>query len=417
MTGPITVDANQGAPCRPGQLTLPLPQPATSRFSIRLHPDYESIRDECDQWALSFFDPSSAHSIRQTYLRSLYPFLCAMFFHCAITRERLVLATNCIVWFFLFDDTLDEAMEQNADNVIDSLAAVLTTPSSSGFGGASAMGNDLDKSIDERLLVLAERFRVEVWEKMSKGMSPSYQRRLVGELMRSIKAMKEMWRIRKGGSGRRRTWEEMMELRMADGGGWVVVVMLEYTLGLELPGTGARELPGTMGKLMYELAEEAAKYIVMVNDMFSCGKELAVMDAQSMVGWLALQQQEEDGDGKTSTGCQLTGELLPGSNDDTIYVQQALCKMWDIVQGHERACAELLLQIQTLAHDQEGKPCYAQCLLYAEALCSALAGDAYWNATTWRYHGAHPVAWNTFPCYLTIPSEPIPALNVLYPRH
>lgn len=376
----------------PPLVSLRLPAPVNCPFSVHCHPEYESIKWECDQWALSLFEfPSQNPNFHQAYLNGLYPLFTASFYPSTVTRERMVLLINLITWLFVLDDTIDASDPQTASEIANGFVAVVTSKTS---------GCPAYKTRNARIQWFLNRFSEEVWDTMCRDMSPDLQGRLVREMLRSMGAMKEMWQLRRQGGGLaglseskgNNDTDEIIALRLLDSFAWPLLVLLEYSLGIELPRTAAGRMP-KMGRLVHKMAEASAKQLVMVNDMFSSAKELANMDAQSLLGYLALQQ----------AGGRRPVELL----DRVDVMQDALRVTWHMIQEQERICEKLLHQIRNLG---EGD---SQCVMYAEGLCNAMSGNLFWSTRTWRYNGPHPVPWNSKPSYLAVPRSAIPTLNVL----
>ncbi|MCO5595188.1 hypothetical protein L7F22_049227 [Adiantum nelumboides] len=385
-------------------LRLPLPGPLRCSFSIRLHPDYhDSIVGHCNEWGLSLFDHPAGSplpdAVREAFLGGLLSLLPSLAFPSGrVSARRLLLSAKLTLWYFLLDDSIDEADPQTATEIGKGYVTVLLSPRL-----AASMKYSTSNT---RIVKFLERFRVEVWDEIRREMSPDLERRYVRECILSITAMKEMHDLMKSSMAADRECgnvqekvKAMLERRLLDGFCWTFTTLLEYALGIELPDPEGKT---EMGRMVQKMIRVAGKQSLFVNELLSFGKEYARTDVRSVGGAMLGHHRPA---GPVEDGGWADG----GSAVEAM--QDAIGEIWRIIQEEERNAAALLCQIRTLASPQGGSADSIS-VLYAEALCHFISGHFYWASLTWRYHGPHPVAWNTSPAYVRI--HRIPPLNVLF---
>ena len=250
-------------------------------FEWRNHPECEKLKALAKGWARHHFGGGHGHILNINCDK-----LIGSDFHLLATMamaggrsERMPAAVKLMVWFFVFDNFMDEPALMGADvrasrDMVDAIISVFHHHEAEIEAEAEAVDAGMTMN-DSAIRVICESAR-DWWEEMRRlGMSERQQCRFVSVFTRYLEANTEQVAFRQ--LRQIPDLEMYKELRLHSIGWYVSSLTLEFALGLDLPDE-IIEHP-----LVSALEVSAAFHITFVNDIFSFRKELSDGDLMNLV--------------------------------------------------------------------------------------------------------------------------------------
>ena len=238
-------------------------------FEWRNHPECEKLKALAKGWARHHFGGGHGHILNINCDK-----LIGSDFHLLATMamaggrsERMPAAVKLMVWFFVFDNFMDEPALMGADvrasrDMVDAIISVFHHHEAEIEAEAEAVDAGMTMN-DSAIRVICESAR-DWWEEMRRlGMSERQQCRFVSVFTRYLEANTEQVAFRQ--LRQIPDLEMYKELRLHSIGWYVSSLTLEFALGLDLPDE-IIEHP-----LVSALEVSAAFHITFVNDIFSEG--------------------------------------------------------------------------------------------------------------------------------------------------
>ena len=349
-------------------------------FEWTTHPECEKLKAVARDWARTHFDIIGCDNLIASDFDSLVSMTMARG-----RSERMPAALKMMVWFFAFDNFVDEPAHMGADlqasqemmdavmNVFHNVVAVeevgiikngdkpeIVVPMKGGeYGGNSVYGS--------AIRVIRESAR-DWWNEMRQlGMSMRQQYRFVSVFKRYLDANTEQVAFRQ--LRHIPDLDTYKELRLHTSGCYVCSMMLEFALGLDL----ADEI--IEHPLLVALNVAAFSHVMFVNDIFSFRKELSDGDLMNLVPVLLWHNL-----GGMSSIC--------GGGVEAV-VRETVAQALALVRELDGECVRLVAEIRAAVRGGNGpladEGAAAAVDKYVDGISDWLAGNLRWHRISKRY--------------------------------
>ncbi|MCO5548385.1 hypothetical protein L7F22_001842 [Adiantum nelumboides] len=236
-------------------------------FETVLHPEYETIKAECDPWLLTVAQPTSP-TAAQFWVNSLFTYLtCLAYPHCP--ADRVTNLAKFLSWVFVADDEDDDLALLGCDS-IDSPAMrrrhklILACHTD-----ADPLGPHLhalhDNASNHPRTVRSVRLLRDVWGAMSKDMSTRLQAWLYDGMRDYLNGVALQAHYR--GNGIIPAVDEYTSVRRASSLVGVCFILLEYAHGIEL------DEETLQNERIQQLFDAGVDHVSFTNDIMSCRVE------------------------------------------------------------------------------------------------------------------------------------------------
>nr|APB88779.1 terpene synthase 3 [Myriopteris rufa] len=323
-------------------------------FTSSLHPHYEVVKEQCDEWILDVAQPPCA-AARQLLQDCAIPLLICRNIPNASSNNRLVHATKMIAWLFITDDEVDHPDALGADEVhtMHHACQVLSILRGSPAAHAPAAHeyhvpfdiSSKEKKREAALLALAE-----LWAEMRREMSPRLCARFVSTMEEHFDAVKVQATYRKANK-RLPSVQAYKEIRRHASFILPCFVLVEYAVGIDLD-----EATYANARIQ-EFRIAAMDHIWLSNDLISCKMEIGVGDYFNMPSIVYAGRG---------------GLTLQGAVDIVA----------DMVHDMDARCVSLL---QTIFEEVILSKEATTIRTYLSSLCNCMSGSLAWHLETPRY--------------------------------
>ena len=346
-------------------------------FEWTTHPECEKLKAVARDWARTHFDIIGCDNLIASDFDSLVSMTMARG-----RSERMPAALKMMVWFFAFDNFVDEPAHMGADtrashDLVDAVMSVFVlhdNHTSVGGGGGEGDAAGIVKKYGEEYRGYGRAVRViresarDWWDEIRQlGMSTRQQCRFVSVFKRYLDANAEQVAFR-----HRRHIPDLhtyKELRLYSIGWYVSGLTLEFVLGLDLPDE-VLEHP-----LLSALQVATAFHIMFVNDIFSFRKELSDGDLMNLVPvllWHNLESSKQ--------------HILPTCGAVDELVQETVSQALGLVREMDEECVRLMAKIRAAVRGEGGMLAEAEAVeRYVDGVSDWLSGNLQWHRISKRY--------------------------------
>ncbi|MCO5560541.1 hypothetical protein L7F22_014156 [Adiantum nelumboides] len=333
----------------PRTITIP---PLACSQPLRMHPCYDSIREQADAWLLSAVKPRSGEEAEKM-VQSLFPFVtCAT--HVDLEESLCLVAAKFMAWAFAYEDITDDAQE--------------------GLGGALAAAKKFLEELDRTLLqpdpaMNESRFVVPAnvvdrhhaaavmdvalawWNEMRSHLSPAYQARFRCKLrlFTNAAATQVAWR-------QARLIPDLYTYiaeRRCTAGLYPFHTLLESGLGVEFDES-ILDCP-----LLTQLRSAVTDHTAWVNDLLSFKKEYVQTGDFCNIVAVVWQQPSSPGYGNLQKSVDIVCEMIKQRDQDFAAL---------VTEAHDSRLME--------------KPGVA---MYVQGITDWLAGNTHWSYASARF--------------------------------
>ena len=355
-------------------------------FQWRNHPECEKLKIFASEWARLHFGGDIINISCDKLIGSDFHLLATMAM-AGGRSERMPAAVKLMVWFFVFDNFMDEPAHMGADmgasqEMVDAIMSVFDNPMAVPAHQAGIdvriirNGDELEmvemkgeeySDYSRAIRVIRESAR-DWWEEMRRlGMSERQQCRFVSVFTRYLEANTEQVAFRQ--LRQIPDLEMYKELRLHSIGWYVSSLTLEFALGLDLPDE-IIEHP-----LVSALEVATAFHITFVNDIFSFRKELSDGDLMNLVP-LILWHNLASRDRRKPMSARHVEALA----------RQTVAEVLGVVRGLDEECARLVAEIRAAVRSGGVLAKEAAAVeMYVEGVSDWLSGNLRWHRLTKRY--------------------------------
>ncbi|KAI5069061.1 hypothetical protein GOP47_0015362 [Adiantum capillus-veneris] len=339
----------------------------TCSFASEVHPQYEQVKVECDEWIERVAElPSQA---ARCFLRDcLLPRLVCRFIPGALPGRRLLQAIKLVAWLMIADDDDDDPTVLGSDYTAtchraDRILTILTQPADAfvdqRLWNYDLLDDRLSKRCSRQLATLAD-----LWREMSPDMSPLLRSRFTSSMVDYLEGIKMQASLRK--QGRVPNVESYIQIRRHASFTIPAFIIAEYASGIELDQAAVDNAN------VMQLMNNAVDYISLWNDIFSCYKEILVGDYFNLPSILYMHATP-----------------ITNSATNCAYFQHAINHVAQLTQDLEASCASL---IESLI-EEHSKPSVDpsrryHIYSYIEVITLGMSGALAWFSETPRY--PHP---------------------------
>ena len=352
----------------------------TCSFEWRNHPECEKLKTLAGEWARIHFAGDIINISCDKLIGSDFDLLATMTM-ARCRSERMPAAVKLMVWFFAFDNFLDEPAHMGADlqasqemmdavmNVFHNVVAVeevgiIKNGDKPEIVGPMKGGNSVYGSA---IRVIRES-ACDWWNEMRQlGMSMRQQYRFVSVFQRYLDSNTEQVAFRQ--SCEIPDLDTYKELRLHTSGCYVCSMMLEFALGLDL----ADEI--IEHPLLVALNVAAFSHVMFVNDIFSFRKELSDGDLMNLVPVLLWHNL-----GGMSSIC--------GGGVEAV-VRETVAQALALVRELDGECVRLVAEIRAAVRGGNGpladEGAAAAVDKYVDGVSDWLSGNLRWHRISKRY--------------------------------
>ena len=245
-------------------------------FPVKLHPQYERVREECGPWILDLVHPK----LQQFLSDCLLPRYVCRLFPEASDLPRLMTVTKFIAWLTLADDVVDTAVPcAELYDHMGSQSAVSTWAHSVLFVLKQLIeplhAEAAPTGLDSRRRILLDALR-ELWKEMSCELTPQARVRFISSMEDHLQAVclhptNDPAFVDHDGDGMSSSVKRYMGIRRVSSGFFLGFQLLLYVLRLD-------DDPIHLHELVHELRDLALDYMCMCNDMVSLRMETSAGD-------------------------------------------------------------------------------------------------------------------------------------------
>ena len=359
----------------------------TCSFEWRNHPECEKLKTLAGEWARIHFAGDIINISCDKLIGSDFDLLATMTM-ARCRSERMPAAVKLMVWFFAFDNFVDEPAHMGADlqasqemmdavmNVFHNVVAVeevgiIKNGDKPEIVGPMKGGNSVYGSA---IRVIRES-ACDWWNEMRQlGMSMRQQYRFVSVFKRYLDANTEQVAFRQ--LRHIPDLDTYKELRLHTSGCYVCSMMLEFALGLDL----ADEI--IEHPLLVALNVAAFSHVMFVNDIFSFRKELSDGDLMNIVPILLWQN------------LGISHQQIVALRDVEPLVRETISQALALVRELDEECVRLMAKIQVAVRGGsevgEGEvlaeeEAAAAVERYMDGVSDWMSGNVQWHHISKRY--------------------------------
>ena len=250
-------------------------------FPVKLNPDYERVREECEPWIQNLVHPKS----RQFLSDCLLPrYVCRLIPETS-DLPRLMTVTKFIAWLTLADDVVDTAVP--CAELCDLTGSHDGGPQSTVTTWAHSVLLELheprdreahvacSRGLDLRRVILLDALG-ELWKEMSCEITPQARVRFITAMKDHLQAVclhstKDPTFVYHDRAGMSSSVKRYMGIRRLSSGFVLGLELILYELGMD-------DDPIHLHELVHELRDLAIDYMCMCNDMVSVHMETLAGD-------------------------------------------------------------------------------------------------------------------------------------------
>ncbi|MCO5559305.1 hypothetical protein L7F22_012905 [Adiantum nelumboides] len=333
----------------PRTITIP---PLACSQPLRMHPCYDSIREQADAWLVSAAKPRSGEEAEKL-VQSLFPFITCTT-HVDLEESLCLVAAKFMAWAFAYDDITDDAQEglggtlPAAEKFLKDVHRALAQPPMNGSGLAA------HADAPERYRAAAN---IDVglawWNELRNHLSPAYQARFCYTL-----------RLFTTGAATQIGWRQASLIpdlytyiaeRRCTAGLYPFHTLLESGLGVEFDES-ILDCP-----LLTQLRRTATDHVAWVNDLISFKREYVQTGDFCNILAVIWQQPSSPGYGNLQRSVDIVCEMIKQRDQDFATL---------VAEAHD--CRALM-----------EKPGVAK---YIQGLADWLSGNLHWSYATARTH-------------------------------
>ncbi|KAH7434327.1 hypothetical protein KP509_06G011500 [Ceratopteris richardii] len=260
----------------------------SSSFASELHPCYEAVRKECEQWILDITRPSSAQA--QSFLLDCQ--LPRLVCHCLPgvaehALPRLVQTAKMISWLLIADDEDDDPRKMGSDymatsNRAHSVMAILygSKSISEPWHDSQAAENSATLKAERRVL---DAFR-QLWAEIQPSMSLTLRARFVSSMAAYLDSLKIQAAFRR--ANYIPDVHFYMDIRRQTSFMYPAFVLGEYVIGDDLERSLYRD------PLLANLENLTVDFANLCNDVVSCRQEANEGDYFNLPSILYIKQEK-----------------------------------------------------------------------------------------------------------------------------
>ncbi|KAH7434337.1 hypothetical protein KP509_06G012500 [Ceratopteris richardii] len=259
----------------------------SSSFASELHPCYEAVRKECEQWIVDIARPSNARAQKFLLDCELPRLVCLCL---AIVPEhalpRLVQTAKMISWLLIADDEDDDPSKMGSDymatsDCAQSVMAIL-------YGNESIIDacHDIEDAENSPDLKAKRRFLDafrQLWAEIQPSMSQKLRARFVSSMAAYLESLKIQAAFRR--ANHIPDVHFYMDIRRQASFMYPYFVLAEYAIGVELEGYIYRD------PLLVNLQNLTIDFANLCNDVVSCRQEANQCDYFNLPSILYIKQQ------------------------------------------------------------------------------------------------------------------------------
>ncbi|MCO5557413.1 hypothetical protein L7F22_010976 [Adiantum nelumboides] len=341
-------------------------------FETVLHPEYETIKAECDPWLLAVAQPTSLIAA-DFWVNSLLPYLtCLVYPNCP--ADRVTNLAKFLTWLFVTDDEDDDPALLGCDSVDSPAMRNRHKLILACHTDADPLGPHLhalhDNASNHPRTVRSIILLKDVWGAMCKDMSTRLQARFYEGMRDYLNGVALQAHYR--GKGIIPTVDEYTSVRRACSLVDVCFILLEYAHGVEL------DEEALQNERLQQLADAGNDHVSFTNDIMSCHVELFKGDRFNLPAIIYENNTRKGKADNTSTSAR--------TESVGFTFQEAMQDAMRMLNEVDERCAKLTEELlKSEIVKKKGIEAYVK------GIGAWIAGNKMWSLKTVRYtHNCPP---------------------------